>query len=212
MGRDFNPGVDWVEIKQRLEAGESQSSIAKDLTARGATISQSAISRMARKKGWLDSDKASKPATVDIDAPLNKKRKEIIATKSVNGLSKRSEQNRAMILQSIVDGSSITVAAARAGMSFETLRKWRMDDEALEAEIIAATGERDAKREHTIQRASDSGDWRASLAALTSQRKEVYGGADGQKQAGITVNINVPEPKRIDDEGVTIDVTPTETS
>lgn len=209
MGRDFAPGVDWVEIKQRLEAGESQSAIAKDLTARGATISQSAISRMARKKGWLDKSVPSKPATVDIDAPLNAKRKAIIATKSVNGLSKRSEENRSVILQSITDGSSITVAAARAGMSPETLRKWRQDDDALEAEIIAACGERDAKRERTIQRASDSGDWRASMAALQAQRKEVYGGVEGQKQAGITVNINMPAPKRIDDEGVTIDVTPT---
>ena len=44
----FKPGVDWIEIEERIKNGESIYPISKDYD-----ISRQAIEKRAKKNGWI---------------------------------------------------------------------------------------------------------------------------------------------------------------
>ena len=47
-----NTRVDWIEIEQRVRAGESARAISRDLTSAGRKISHTAINKHCRRGGW----------------------------------------------------------------------------------------------------------------------------------------------------------------
>jgi transposase-like protein len=103
------------------------------------------------------------------------------------------------ILEATIAGATLADTATYAGISYETLRVWRNENEEFAGELGRAEGMAAVGHCLTIKRASDNGDWRAALAWLERRRpnewslKQIHeiGGRDGgpiQQEHGLTVN------------------------
>lgn len=193
MNARTKAGVDWVEIKQRIQAGESGRAISLDLKSRGQEISGTAINARVKRKGWRQGDNTA--------VTLDEIKRNPPGLQRADG--KRTSENLERIIQDLADGCSLHVASERAGMHYETLRLWRKEDEDVDRLVLRACAERDARRENRIETAG-AADWKAAEALLKYQRKEVYAPA-AQNAPSISVTINIPAPKQPES---IIDVTP----
>ncbi len=74
------------------------------------------------------------------------------------------------LLEAALEGASYRDAAEYAGISEDTLRVWRQENEAFAAEFRQAEGTAAISRCRTLKKSSDEGDWRAALSWLERRR------------------------------------------
>src|SRR3546814_5438097 len=130
--------VPWNSIKSRYEAGEAENAIAEDLTARGNKISKQAIRKRRMREGW-----AVNPSAVKVKGAATAwERAELPPTATGNQLmagpsrsatqianwGRRTPENAAIILAAVEQYGNVTLAAQAAGISPNTLKRWRDDD------------------------------------------------------------------------------------
>src|SRR3546814_755277 len=105
------PGVDWPAIRQRYDAGETLTSIAKD-----AGVTRQGIAERAKKEGWAKPDRP--------------RRQQGQALASIAALPEPdSDRAKMAVLEALHMGSTLKAAAARAGLTVDQLKHWRNRDE-----------------------------------------------------------------------------------
>lgn len=88
---------------------------------------------------------------------------------------KRTDARIAAILESLRLGCSRRVAAASAGISDDTLRRWALRSPDLQAQIEQAEAEAAIVAVRSIRRAADLGEWRAACWWLERRRPGDWG-------------------------------------
>ena len=173
------PGVNWPAIECRIRSGESMRAVAKD-----HDISHVTISKRAKKYKWTGSE---------------------IAPRAEGQLSNVAA-TVAVLSEFIENGLSIETAAAKAGVSPDTLMAWKADPTILAA-IKEARLSSLGDAEKAIYDAQELGDWKAAQARLkASDELPQWRDDRGTKVGAITVLINVQRSEEI--EPPTIDVSP----
>ena len=202
--RKFQPSlVDWDEIKQRVQAGEGYSSVAKDYA-----VSRQAITKRCNKEGWI----SDKPITTAVRRQLHKRNQmqpaqlsataQPVAVQPSKPVLERSDK-RAAIVQLLSDGVPKVHAAAVAGVSEATLHRWLNEDEQFKSEVRAAESAAVALRVQRIGKAGEK-DWRADSWYLERTQRATFG-ADAGKSGGLAVQINILRDVSDATEGVVIE-------
>ena len=88
---------------------------------------------------------------------------------------KLSDTRIATVLESLRIGCSRRVAAASAGISDDTLRRWAARSPSLRLEIEKAEAQATMAAVESVRRASLGGDWRASAWWLERRNPEEWG-------------------------------------
>ena len=198
--RKFQPSlVDWDEIRQRVQAGEGYSSVAKDYE-----VSRQAITKRCNKEGWI----SDRPITTAVRRQLRKRNQaqpsataQPVAVQPSQPLVERSDK-RAAIVQLLSEGVPKVHAAAVAGVSEATLHRWVNEDDQFKRDLRAAESAAVALRVQRIGRAGER-DWRADSWYLERTQKATFG-SDSGKGGGLAVQINIMR----DGEPEVVDVTP----
>lgn len=218
MPQRTKPGVDWAEIERRVRAGESSTSIAKDLGENGVVeIKRQSIDKRAKKEGWndeahkadgLDEEKidwlalALQTETAKIhDDPQTRGEKNMVT------MGRRSPENMAKILEMVNQGASPNLAIQACGCSEGLMTKWRTEDPSFAELIRVARGMFLSGQQVNIAKSGHRGDWKASQAILQASpetRKEWA--SNGPSGTGITVNISIGG----EDSPPIVDITPTD--
>ena len=197
-------GIDWNAIKQRVLAGEKYRAISRDLNEQGTKISHVAISKRSRREGW-------KP-DVETRFALETKTAKILETpethsdKLIVAFGNRTPDNLAAICGHVKDGLSPAVAAVAAGMHHDTLENWIRDDPAVGRIINDAAAENIAIAEQDLQASSRRGDIQAIKMLLRHPMvRDRYEDVNTSKSGGITVILNMPDPKAVEPPTITIE-------
>ena len=201
--RKYQPAqVDWAEIEQRIQAGESFNAVSKDYD-----ISRQAIQKRCNREGWI----SDKPLTVAI----KRQQRELqvatmqpdattgaVATAQPTSTQLAAGDKRAGVIELLKDGVPKKHAAHVVGVHEATLHRWIADDAAFASEVRAAESAAVAFRVRRIGKAGEK-DWRADSWYLERAHRAEFG-SDSQKGGGVAVQINI---ERGGDTEV-IDVTP----
>jgi hypothetical protein len=201
--RKYQPAqVDWAEIEQRIQAGESFNAVSKDYD-----ISRQAIQKRCNREGWI----SDKPLTVAI----KRQQRELqvatmqpdattgsVATAQPTSTQLAAGDKRAGVIELLKDGVPKKHAAHVVGVHEATLHRWIADDAAFASEVRAAESAAVALRVRRIGKAGEK-DWRADSWYLERTQRAEFG-SDSQKGGGVAVQINI---ERGGDTEV-IDVTP----
>ena len=213
MAASNKPGVDWLEIEQRVKAGQSYRAIERSLKEQGIKISHEAISQRARREGWK-----KLPSSQNWEAGIRETKTALITAKpTTNGekrivtIGKRSPENAEKIVALIQAGRTQKTAAAAVGISPGTLINWREDDPEFAERLRLARLESLGEAESSIVKAHERGDWRAAHVRLQADKdtSEDWGQAN-QGGGGLQININLRGHDSI--EAPTIDITPSKAS
>jgi len=184
------PGINWLDIRRRYEAGEGPRPIARSL---GGAITHPAIIYRAKKEGW------GKPPTG----------KEMVITNFPAYESqghKDTPEVRTTVLQCLRDGMSQSASAEYSGIHRDTLSKWANVDDVFRQQIRIAVRQFQMRNVRVIDGAAQRGDWRAASYQLEHHpdTKEDYAPSQSVNPlVSVVLNIDRGEP-----EPVTIDVTP----
>jgi transposase len=201
--RKYQPAqVDWAEIEQRIQAGESFNAVSKDYD-----ISRQAIQKRCNREGWI----SDKPLTVAI----KRQQRELqvatmqpdattgsVATAQPTSTQLAAGDKRAGVIELLKDGVPKKHAAHVVGVHEATLHRWIADDAAFASEVRAAESAAVALRVRRIGKAGEK-DWRADSWYLERTQRAEFG-SDSQRGGGVAVQINI---ERGGDTEV-IDVTP----
>jgi DNA invertase Pin-like site-specific DNA recombinase len=206
--RKFQPSlVDWDEIKQRVQAGEGYSSVAKDYA-----VSRQAITKRCNKEGWI----SDKPITTAVRRQLRKRNQmqpsataqpvavqpaEAIEAKPSATVAVRDDK-KAAVLDLLADGVPKIHAAQAVGVHENTLTRWLNDDAEFGGKVRAAESAAVAVRVRRIGKAGEK-DWRADSWYLERTQRATFG-SDAGKGGGLAVQINIMR----DGEPEVVDVTP----
>ena len=201
--RKYQPAqVDWAEIEQRIQAGESFNAVSKDYD-----ISRQAIQKRCNREGWI----SDKPLTVAIKRQQRELQvatmqpdatTEAVATAQPTSTQLAAGDKRAGVIELLKDGVPKKHAAHVVGVHEATLHRWIADDAAFASEVRAAESAAVALRVRRIGKAGEK-DWRADSWYLERAHRAEFG-SDSQKGGGVAVQINI---ERGGDTEV-IDVTP----
>jgi len=115
---------DWNAIRGRYLSGEKPYAISKSL---GGKPGASAIGKRRDKEGWDNYRTNVSPEQDTIIPP---------SPSAAERLGKRE-----VVLQSLRDGATITLAAAVAGISRDTIHRWRKADDEYDCDCRQAMGE-----------------------------------------------------------------------
>lgn len=186
----------WNDIKARYEAGEGVRAIARALCEAGDKISHQAISKRAAKEQWRQPGTPAKwqPLATQTETAQSITDPDTHKDKLLAALGKRTPETAAIILAALEAGQTLTTAAGMAGMSDETLRKWRKEDESFDRLCMSARMASLGSSERRIKDAGARGDWKADQARLSRARelKEEWG--ENAQGTGTTINVilNIP--------------------
>ena len=203
--RKFQPSlVDWDEIKQRVQAGEGYTSVAKDYE-----VSRQAIQKRCKKEEWI----ANKPRAMAVKRELfkrNQKAQPVATAQPVAVAVAQPSQavlvrddKQATVIALLKDGVPKVHAAAVAGVSEATLHRWINDDESFKSEVRAAESAAVALRVQRIGKAGEK-DWRADSWYLERTQRATFG-SDAGKGGGLAVQINILRDVSDATEGVVIE-------
>lgn len=206
MPAQSKPGVDWHDIKARLEAGESAYAIAKSSEGTDRRVSKQAILKRAKKEGWLPGPGKWLAATKATDTAKRIANPQTRADQILAARGNRTPENAAEILSYLESGAPRYIAARSVGMSEDTLRDWIQADPEFSALIDRAESEYLKANFTATRKAAERGDPRAAQWNIGKHRltREEYGDSKSGG-SGITVNINIPRGDPGEIEGVVID-------
>lgn len=193
--RKYQPAqVDWPEIQQRIQAGESFNAVSKDYE-----VSRQAIQKRCQREGWVEHT----PVTTAIRRQLRKRNQvqpdevamqpvatlqpQAVAEPSAAVMARDDKQGAALEL--LRDGVPRKHAAQIVGIGESTLLRWINDDEVFGAEVRAAESAAVALRVRRIGRAGER-DWRADSWFLERTQRDSFG-SDSSKGGAVNVQINI---------------------
>ena len=201
--RKYQPAqVDWPEIQQRIQAGESFNAVYKDYE-----VSRQAIQKRCQREGWI----SDKPLTVAIKRQQRELQvatmqpdatNQAVATVQPTSTQLVAGDKRAGVIELLKDGVPKKHAAQIVGIGESTLLRWINDDEVFGAEVRAAESAAVALRVRRIGRAGER-DWRADSWFLERTQRDSFG-SDNAKGGAVNVQINIErdakgtEPVRIE--------------
>jgi DNA invertase Pin-like site-specific DNA recombinase len=206
--RKFQPSlVDWDEIRQRVQAGEGYSSVAKDYE-----VSRQAITKRCNKEGWI----SDRPITTAVRRQLRKRNQAqprataqpvaVQPSQPVEAVPSATvavrHDRKAAVLDLLKDGVPKIHAAQAVGVHENTLTRWLNEDAEFGGAVRAAESAAVALRVQRIGRAGEK-DWRADSWYLERTQKATFG-SDSGKGGGLAVQINIMR----DGEPEVVDVTP----
>ena len=189
MPHRSKPGVNWDEIRQRYEAGESANGIANS----GVGVSKQAILGRIKRHGWVQSQSAKRIAQ---HGNMIRQQAEALATDPRQPFAvqaawgKDTPETRAKILAHLEKGATYELAAKAVGLSRMTLHRWREDDPGFAEEIEAARSSHAITHIGVIDYAGrEVKDWKASahLLAKNPLTKADYG--DTAKAGGPVIQV-----------------------
>ena len=167
----YDKDIDWAAIRLRFVQGETIYSIAKSLNGKP---SKQAIMYRQRKEGWvkLESIENQYPVSVGND---------IIAFQ---------DERKTLVIGALSEGKSYKVAAANAGISEDTLKRWRDAEPEFQSVCLRAKANHLGRHETNISNAGDRGDWKASAYLLERDplTKDQY---KQQESVGAAIQINI---------------------
>lgn len=141
--------MDWTAIRRRYEAGESAYRISVSL---GNKPTRQGIEKRAKREGWGKHSDNS-----DGNAVVNGNWLQRVGDYSPVG-DKDTPETRALILQTVSEGLPLEAAAKYAGISKDTLDRYRAGDAVFAAQIEQAQQEWHRRRLASVERAADTGD------------------------------------------------------
>ena len=188
----LKPGVDWVEIEQRIRDGEGIYVVSKDYD-----ISRQAIDKRAKNKGWVKSQKVVRIARENAKVAKGEKKSATlkIATlpikrKHVQRFAKDTPETKDAILALIKDGNPKMIACQCAGVSIDSLNRWVEADDDFALMVRQAESEAVAERLSRITNASKRGDWKADTWILERTHKQIFGN-DNNRLGAMNLQINI---------------------
>jgi hypothetical protein len=194
---NVKPGVDWSVIKADFDAGNSIRECVRLQCARGVKITKRAIEKRRDKEGWDTKSAAYKAAT---------RLPSVIA--QATGLATtrhRSAEQAKSVIDSLSKGLPYRTAARLAGMSEDTLAKWRDDDPAFTEQCEGAIESWHAQMIGHVDAAAPR-DWKAAQWRLQSHNKTKSEYAE--KNSGTIIQVNLNIGRENDAPTVTIDAKP----
>ena len=201
--RKYQPAqVDWAEIEQRIQAGESFNAVSKDYS-----VSRQAIQKRCQREGWI----SDKPLTVAIKRQQRELQvatmqpdatNQAVATVQPSSSVIARDDKKAGVLELLRDGVPKKHAAQVVGVHETTLHRWISECENFASEVRAAESAAVALRVRRIGRAGER-DWRADSWFLERTQRDSFG-SDNAKGGAVNVQINIErdskgtEPVRIE--------------
>lgn len=88
---------------------------------------------------------------------------------------KRTPTTLATLLTTLERGATRTAACASAGISLDTLARWRDADPEIEEKLVRAEGKAHVSMSNVLFEAAMGGDWRAAESWLKRRRPEEWG-------------------------------------
>jgi|TARA_Y100000034_G_C6700977_1_gene309131 hypothetical protein len=196
------PGIDWDDIRQRFEAGESSHSIAKT-----AGVVASSIRGRARKYGWTKPTE-NKPEN-EVALVLEKG---ALKSQWVKDLAKRTSFDAvkgAKMIHAVQLGASLHMAALMVGVPEATARDWVKASPDFDLAIDGARAAHAYRLVGYMEKAAER-DWKAAERQLSVNRitKGLYSrGMTGSQGPAVQINVGVGRPKAAIGAEV-IDITP----
>ena len=201
--RKYQPAqVDWAEIEQRIQAGESFNAVSKDYS-----VSRQAIQKRCQREGWI----SDKPLTVAIKRQQRELQvatmqpdatNQAVATVQPSSPVIARDDKKAGVLELLRDGVPKKHAAQVVGVHETTLHRWISECENFASEVRAAESAAVALRVRRIGQAGER-DWRADSWFLERTQRDSFG-SDNAKGGAVNVQINIErdskgtEPVRIE--------------
>ena len=207
----FKPGVDWIEIEERIKNGESIYPISKDYD-----ISRQAIEKRAKKNGWIKTQKVVRIARENAKVVNGEKK---VATSSIATMQpkkkhiqrffKDTPETKDAILTLLKEGNPKMIAAQCAGVSLDSLNRWVEKDSDFAVLVRQAESVAVQDRLQNIKKAGDRGDWKADSWYLERTQRQIFGN-ENNKLGAMNLQINImrdtgSEPVTLD--AVTVDNT-----
>ena len=193
MRGQLKPGVDWIEIENRIRSGEKVFVIAKDYD-----LSRQAIDKRAKKNGWIRSQKAVQVAKINAKVAKGEiksatKHNATLSTKRnhVQRFDKDTPDTKDAILQLLKEGNPRMIAAQCAGVSLDSLNRWVDRDDQFALLVRQAESVAVADRLQRISEASSKrGDWKADTWILERTHKQIFGN-ENNKLGAMNLHINI---------------------
>jgi hypothetical protein len=179
---NVKPGVNWQEIKADFDAGNSIRECVRLQCARGVKITKRAIEKRRDKEGW-DTKSAAYAAATRLPSV-------IAQATGVATTRHRSAEQAKSVIDSLLKGLPYRTAARLAGMSEDTLAKWREDDPAFTEQCEGAIEAWHATMIGHIDSKAPI-DWKAAQWRLQSHNKTKQDYADKASGTMIQVNLNI---------------------
>lgn len=123
-----------------------------------------------------------------------------MTTKRRGGVpTKRTPENLQKIVQAIKLGATYELAAAYAGMHYDTFNEWRKDDPDFSEAIKQAEGQAAVLLLAKIEQAATDGNWQAAAWKLERRYPKMYGRTVQEQEHSGELKVNVVYAKPIAD-------------
>lgn len=209
---DRRPGqpadVNWADLRQRYERGESMRAIAK-----AAGVTHQAVSYRAKTEQWRVADDVQEERRADIRATWLERVKstELGAAANPRTLADLDPSvpaalygrvfhpaAAAEILARIADGDGEKVAIALAGVDGATWSAWLKVDRGFESLVMSSRAQAARKLRGKIMNAADY-DWKAAqyLLEKTEETAGFVKEPSQQGVGGIVVNLNISRDENV---------------
>lgn len=187
MPRRTKPGVNWTEIEQKVRAGQSTTSLAKEYD-----LARQSIDKRANKEGWRDGPQKWMPAVSQTNTSKALESPQTVTDRDMVTRGHWSPETQAAILYALSEGQALAQAAESNGISYEQFLRRRKADVIFDRLVAQARNGVCGEMQTEIVKSARRGDWKAAesfLKASPETRKDWSGNNAGA--GGITVNIAI---------------------
>ena len=202
----YKPGINWTEIEARVRSGESLNAMAKDYN-----ISRQAITKRAKKEGWLASNKKVRLAK-KVVATVTKEKvaTDKVALQPFGNYVQKHQKDKPETIDSILgllrSGNPRKIAVQASGISMDRFMRWMKEDHSFADNIRKAESMAVADRMQNIAAAGKRGDWKADTWVLERTHREIFGEKESKNNSlAVQININ----RDTDKESINISTTDT---
>lgn len=187
MPQRTKPGVNWAEIEQKVRAGQSTTSLAKE-----HDVTRQSIDKKALKEGWKDGPQKWLPAARQTQTAHMLQDPQTTAEKCIATRGNRTPETQAAILWSLEQGMSMAQASEANGIKYEMFNAWRKSDEVFDRLVWQARHQLLGGMQTEIVKSARRGDWKAAesvLKASPETRKDWSNNNAGAGGINVTINI-----------------------
>lgn len=192
------PGVDWTEIERRYKSGETPYDIAKTYPVK---ITRQSIMERAQRHGWDGNGPA-----VAAQVPVPQKR-----TTTLPALTRdtRSAKARELVIDAVMKGGPLRLAAKRAALSDEFLKVWVSDDPGFRQDVERAKAECVLRKIERVDEAGERGDVKADFWFLERdlETRDEFGQAATRGNGGVNIQVVLNIPRAEMPEAITVEHT-----